>query len=108
MTIRYYHNSFTKDNTISKKGSSYWTTDGMSLVRFDGMQEVKPIEFDILRKARVYVNGDFLPLNNRRINENRKEVREEYNQMRNDDPAFAECWSDDDHDFYEWCSGYRL
>ena len=21
-----------------------------------------------------------------------KEVREEYNQMRNDDPAFAECW----------------
>ena len=27
-----------------------------------------------------------------------KEVREEYNQMRNDDPAFAECWDDDDHD----------
>ena len=26
-----------------------------------------------------------------------KEVREEYNQMRNDDPAFAECWSIDDH-----------
>ena len=41
--------------------SMYWTNDGMSLVRFDGMQEVKPIEFDILRKARVYVNGDFLP-----------------------------------------------
>ena len=35
-----------------------------------------------------------------------KEVREEYNKMRNDDPAFAECWSDDDYDFYEWCSGY--
>ena len=30
-----------------------------------------------------------------------KEAREEYNQMRNDDPAFAECWSDDDYDFYE-------
>jgi len=35
-----------------------------------------------------------------------KEIRQEYNQMRNDDPAFAECWSTDDHDFYEWCSGY--
>ena len=33
-------------------------------LRFDGMQEVKPIEFDILRKARVYVNGD-LPFKNR-------------------------------------------
>ena len=39
----------------------YWTTDGMSLVRFDGMQEIKPIEFDTLRKVRVYVNGDTLP-----------------------------------------------
>ncbi len=50
-----------KITPLAKEGSSYWTTDGMSLVRFDGMQEVKPIEFDILRKARVYVNGDFLP-----------------------------------------------
>jgi len=33
-------------------------------------------------------------------------VRQEYNQMRSDDPVFAECWSSDDHDFYEWCSGY--
>jgi len=33
-------------------------------------------------------------------------VRQEYNQMRSDDPVFAECWSTDDHDFYEWCSGY--
>ena len=40
----------------------YWTNDGTALVRFDGMQEVKPSEFDILRKARVYVNGDVLPL----------------------------------------------
>ena len=31
----------------------------------------------------------------------KEQAREEY---RNDDPAFAECWSDDDHDFYEWCS----
>ena len=50
-----------KITPLAREGSSYWTTDGMSLVRFDGMQEVKPIEFDILRKARVYVNGDFLP-----------------------------------------------
>ena len=50
-----------KITPLAKEGSSYWTTDGMSLVRFDGMQEVKPIEFDILKKARVYVNGDFLP-----------------------------------------------
>tara|TARA_X000001388_G_scaffold17900_1_gene11149 strand:+ start:620 stop:784 length:165 start_codon:yes stop_codon:yes gene_type:complete len=35
-----------------------------------------------------------------------KEVRQEYNQMRKDDPVFAECWSTDDYDFYEWCSGY--
>ena len=42
--------------------SMYWTNDGMSLVRFDGMVEVKPSEFDTLQKARVYVNGDRLPL----------------------------------------------
>mgnify|MGYP001179109708 FL=1 len=36
----------------------------------------------------------------------KEQAREEYNKMRKDDPAFAECWSDDDHDFYEWCSGY--
>ena len=64
MTIRYYHNSFYKK--LQKRiemicHHMYWTVDGMSLVRFDGMQEVKPIEFDILKKARVYVNGDTLP-----------------------------------------------
>ena len=42
-------------------GNMYWTNSMDALVRFDGMQEVKPIEFDILRKVRVYVNGDFLP-----------------------------------------------
>jgi hypothetical protein len=49
-------------NKITKKdkdGSDYWHYD--SLVRFDGMEEVKPEEFDILRKARVYVNGTKLP-----------------------------------------------
>ena len=64
MTIRYYHNFYKKLQKKNRDDMSphmYWTTDGMSLVRFDGMQEVKPIEFDILRKARVYVNGDFLP-----------------------------------------------
>ena len=50
-----------KITPLAREGSSYWTNDGMALVRFDGMQEVKPIEFDILRKVRVYVNGDFLP-----------------------------------------------
>jgi len=34
------------------------------------------------------------------------EAREEYNKMRRDDPSFAECWSDDNFDFYEWCSNY--
>jgi predicted peroxiredoxin len=42
--------------------SMYWTNDGMSLVRFDGMEEVKPSEFNTLQKAKVYVNGDTLPL----------------------------------------------
>ena len=42
--------------------SMYWTNDGMSLVRFDGMEEVKPSEFSTLQKAKVYVNGDTLPL----------------------------------------------
>jgi len=40
----------------------YWTNDGMSLVRFDGMEEVKPSEFSTLQKAKVYVCGDTLPL----------------------------------------------
>lgn len=35
-----------------------------------------------------------------------QEVRKEYNKMRNDDPTFAECWSESNIDFYEWCSGY--
>jgi len=35
-----------------------------------------------------------------------KEARDEYNQMRIDDPIFSECWSNEDHDFYEWCSNY--
>ena len=43
-----------------REGGSYWM-NGTALVRFDGMEEVKPEEFDILRKARVYVNGTKLP-----------------------------------------------
>ncbi len=35
-----------------------------------------------------------------------QEVRNEYNKMRSEDPVFAECWSDKDFDFYEWCSQY--
>ena len=35
-----------------------------------------------------------------------KEARNEYHQMRKDDSTFAECWSDNDYDFYEWCSNY--
>lgn len=35
-----------------------------------------------------------------------KEARNEYQQMRIDDPIFGECWSSEDHDFYEWCSNY--
>ena len=52
-----------KITPLAREGSSYWTTDGMSLVRFDGMQEVKPSEFSTLEKARVYVCGSTLPLN---------------------------------------------
>ena len=51
-----------KITPLAREGSSYWTTDGMSLVRFDGMQEVKPSEFSTLEKARVYVCGNTLPL----------------------------------------------
>ena len=36
----------------------------------------------------------------------KQEARQEYNQMRKDYPVFAECWSTDDYDLYEWCSGY--
>ena len=35
-----------------------------------------------------------------------QEARDEYHQIRNDDPAFAECWADSNYDFYEWCSDY--
>ena len=48
------------ESNWDKEGGSYWM-HGESLVRFDGMEEVKPEEFDILRKARVYVNGTKLP-----------------------------------------------
>ena len=40
--------------------SHYWTNDGLSLVRFDGMEEVKPYEFKTLQRAKVYVNGENL------------------------------------------------
>ena len=44
-------------------GNMYWTNSMDALVRFDGMQEVKPSEFSTLEKARVYVCGSTLPLN---------------------------------------------
>ena len=43
-------------------GNMYWTNSMDALVRFDGMQEVKPSEFSTLEKARVYVCGNTLPL----------------------------------------------
>ena len=33
------------------------------------------------------------------------QVRAEYNKQR-EDPVFAECYADNDYEFYEWCSGY--
>ena len=33
------------------------------------------------------------------------QVRAEYNEQRKD-PVFAECWSNNNYDFYKWCSGY--
>jgi len=33
------------------------------------------------------------------------QVRAEYNEQRKD-PGFAECWSNNNYDFYKWCSGY--
>jgi len=58
---QFFLNKITKKDKDNVKGygSDYWHYD--SLVRFDGMQEVKPEEFDILRKARVHVNGTKLP-----------------------------------------------
>ena len=35
-----------------------------------------------------------------------KQARNDYRQMRKDDPVFAECWPDKDRSFYEWCSQY--
>ena len=58
---QFFLQDFTKKSRDDMSPHMYWTTDGMSLVRFDGMQEVEPFEFDILKKARVYVNGDTLP-----------------------------------------------
>ena len=46
-----------------KDGADYWTNDGMSLVRFDGMEKVNPSEFKTLQKAGVYVNGENLMFN---------------------------------------------
>ena len=34
-----------------------------------------------------------------------QEVRAEYKEQRKD-PVFAECWSNNDYDFYNWCSQY--
>ena len=46
-----------------KDGADYWTNDGMSLVRFDGMEKVNPSEFKTLQRAGVYVNGENLMFN---------------------------------------------
>lgn len=35
-----------------------------------------------------------------------EEALDEFRQLLNDDPMFAECWYDCDPDFYEWCSSY--
>ena len=59
---QFFLQNFKRKDRDDMSPHMYWTMDGTSLVRFDGMQEVKPSEFDILRKARVYVNGDVLPL----------------------------------------------
>ena len=58
---QFFLQDFTKKSRDDMSPHMYWTTDGMSLVRFVGMQVVEPFEFDILKKARVYVNGDTLP-----------------------------------------------
>ena len=55
---QFFLNKITPDD---QDGNSYWHFD--SLVRFDGMQEVKPNEFKTLQKAGVYVNGDNLMFN---------------------------------------------
>ena len=34
------------------------------------------------------------------------QVRKIYDNHRANDKTFAECWSSDNHDFYEWCSQY--
>ncbi len=41
-----------------------------------------------------------------KIRKTEEEVRKEYDNLRNNDPTFKECWSSEDHDFYEWCSNY--
>lgn len=37
-----------------EEGGSYWTKDGMSLVRFDGMINIKKSELKTLEKVGVY------------------------------------------------------
>ena len=35
-----------------------------------------------------------------------EQALDEFRQLLNDDPIFAECWNDCDPDFYQWCSNY--
>ena len=57
------HNSIKLAKLADKDGADYWTNDGMSLVRFDGMEKVNPSEFKTLQRAGVYVNGKNLMFN---------------------------------------------
>ena len=57
---QFFLQDFTKKSRDDMSPHMYWTTDGMSLVRFDGMEEVEPYEFKTLQRAKVYVNGENL------------------------------------------------
>ena len=60
---QFFLQKITPDDEDDFSTSHYWTNDGLSLVRFDGMEEVEPYEFKTLQRAKVYVNGENLMFN---------------------------------------------
>ena len=60
---QFFLQKITEEDKDDFSPDHYWTNDGMSLIRFDGMEKVNPSEFKTLQRAGVYVNGENLMFN---------------------------------------------
>jgi len=60
---QFFLQKITEEDKDNFSPDHYWTNDGMSLIRFDGMEKVNPSEFKTLQRAGVYVNGENLMFN---------------------------------------------